>query len=212
MTTVLPSRLYVICDHDVCARNGWSLRDFARACLDGGATFLQVRAKGLDGRTLLECTSEIVDLVRPAGALVIVNDRADIARLAAAGGVHVGQDDVPPAGVRVVVGDRAIVGLSTHTMPQLSDALAQPIDYVAVGPVFATATKDTGRPVIGLGHVAAAALAAGSRAPVVAIGGITLDRAAGVVEAGASAVAVIADLLATGDPARRVAQFLKILQ
>jgi thiamine-phosphate pyrophosphorylase len=180
-----------------------------------------VRAKGLGGRALLDLTAEIVDLARSAGALVVVNDRADIARLACAGGVHVGQDDVPPSGVRAVVGSRAVVGLSTHTLAQLSDALAQPVSYVAVGPVYGTLTKDTGRAPVGLGHVAAAALTATqatmtTRAapvvPIVAIGGVTLDRAAATIDAGAAAVAVISDLLSTGDPARRVGEFLRVLR
>jgi thiamine-phosphate pyrophosphorylase len=141
-----------------------------------------------------------------------VNDRADIAALAGADGVHVGQDDLPPRHVRRVVGDRAIVGLSTHTLEQVDAALDAPISYLAIGPVFGTATKTTGYEPIGLERVGSAAQRARARGlPLVAIGGITLARAAFVVEAGAASVAVIGDLLAGGDPEARVRAYLERL-
>jgi thiamine-phosphate pyrophosphorylase len=210
----LPSRLYVICDADVCGQAGWTLVDFATACLDGGATFLQIRAKQAASGRFLEWSSAIVERARRFDALVVVNDRADVARVAGAGGVHVGQEDLAPALVRAVCGDQMVVGLSTHTMPQLASALAEAVDYVAVGPVFGTKTKATGYDAVGLAHVTSAVVRASRgarRLPVVAIGGITLDRAADVILAGAASVAVISDLLATGDPAARVGQFLAAL-
>jgi thiamine-phosphate pyrophosphorylase len=141
-----------------------------------------------------------------------VNDRADLARLAGAGGVHVGQDDLAPEAARAIVGDAACIGLSTHTLSQLDAALERRLDYVAVGPVFATATKASGYEPLGLAGVAAAAARTRPRGtPLVAIGGITLDRAAEVVAAGADSVAVIADLLAGGDPAARVRAWLEAL-
>ena len=144
-----------------------------------------------------------------AGAILIVNDRADIARLAGADGVHVGQDDLAPPAVRVIVGSVAIVGFSTHTVGQLDTAVEQPVSYVAVGPVFATMTKATGHAAIGLAMVRQASHRAGARGlPLVAIGGITLERALSVIDAGAASVAVISDLLATGDPERRTREFL----
>ena len=154
-------------------------------------------------------------LVAMAGeaATVIVNDRADIARLAGASGVHLGQDDLSPARARQVVG-RAAVGLSTHTPPQIDAAILEPIDYVAVGPVYGTVTKDTGFQAVGTDLIRYAAMRARSRDggfPVVAIGGITLNRAAEAIEAGASSVAVISDLLAGGNPAARVKAFVERL-
>jgi len=144
-----------------------------------------------------------------SGARVVVNDRADIARLADAWGVHVGQDDLSPAAVRRLVAADRIVGLSTHSIAQLDDAVRQPIDYVAIGPVFGTASKQTGYDAVGVSLVEAAAARARPRGlPVVAIGGVTIDRAADVIRAGASSVAVISDLLATGDPRARVTQYL----
>lgn len=200
-------RLCVICDADVCARADWTVPDFAAACLDGGATFLQIRAKNASPRALLDVTDAVVRRAAGGRALILVNDRADIARMAGAGGVHVGQDDLSPSAVRTLLGEAACVGLSTHTGEQVDAAVTQPIDYLAIGPVFATATKATGYDAVGLSRVTAAA----SRGfPVVAIGGITLDNAADVLRAGATAVAVISDL-AVRDPAARVRAFLNRL-
>jgi thiamine-phosphate pyrophosphorylase len=138
-----------------------------------------------------------------------VNDRADIARLAGADGVHVGQDDLSPAAVRTIVGTRFIVGRSTHTTEQVHTALTEPITYIAIGPVFGTATKDTGYTAVGVEAVRDVSRAiAGRELPIVAIGGITIERVERVVESGAAAVAVITDLLATGDPTRRVRDYL----
>jgi thiamine-phosphate pyrophosphorylase len=180
--------------------------------LTGGARFLQVRAKAASGAWLLDQTSAIVALAHAAGAIVIVNDRADVARLAAADGVHVGQDDLAPAAVRPIVGVGRLVGRSTHTIEQIDAAVLEPVDYVAIGPVFGTVTKTTGYEPVGLGWVRDARKRADPRGlPVVAIGGITLDRAAEVIEAGAASVAVIGDLLSTLDPEARVREYVRRL-
>ena len=145
-----------------------------------------------------------------AGAQLIVNDRADVATLAAAAGVHVGQEDLAPAAVRRLIGPDRIIGFSTHDVAQLDHAVQQPVDYVAVGPVFGTASKNTGYDAVGLGLVEAAAARARPRGlQVVAIGGITLERAADVIRAGADSVAIISDLLTTDDPRARVREFLR---
>jgi thiamine-phosphate pyrophosphorylase len=186
--------------------------DLAQACLDGGATFLQLRAKHAAGGWLLDTAAAMVALCAPAGAQVIVNDRADVARLAGAAGVHVGQEDLPPAAVRRVVGPGRIVGVSTHTTAQLDAAVREPVDYVAIGPVFGTASKATGYDAIGLAMVEQAAARAHARGlQVVAIGGITLERAADVVRAGADSIAVISDLLRGADPRARVREYLERL-
>ena len=208
----IPSALCAICDADVCARTGWAVADLAAACLAGGATFLQIRAKELSSAALLAVVMEVVRRADGSGALIIVNDRADIARVAAAGGVHVGQDDLAPAAVRLVLEPTAVVGLSTHTDDQVRDAVQQPVDYVAIGPIFDTRTKSTGYDAVGLAAVRRTAATAGPRGlPVVAIGGITLGTAPAVLEAGAASVAVIGDLLSTGDPEARVKQYLRAL-
>lgn len=202
-------RLYAILDADVAARGGFTLEDLARAYLRGGARLLQVRAKGLGSGPLLETCERIVADARAFDARVIVNDRADVARLARAWGVHVGQADLRPAAARAIVGPGAIVGLSTHTPEQIDAAASEPIDYVAVGPIYGTRTKDTGYEAGGLELVR---YAARERLPVVAIGGITLDRAREVIEAGAASVAVITDLLVGGDPEARVREYLEQLR
>jgi len=160
---------------------------------------------------LLDVARAIVERARPLEAFVVVNDRPDIALLAGAAGVHVGQEDLPPRACRIVLGEAAMVGWSTHTPPQVAAALDEPISYLAIGPVFATQSKTTGFDPVGLVGVAAAAgQARVAGCPVVAIGGITLDSAPRVVAAGAAAVAVIGDLIAP-DPAVRVRQFLAAL-
>jgi thiamine-phosphate pyrophosphorylase len=204
------SPLYSIVDARVAATYGWKPADLARAYLRGGARLLQVRAKELGSAAYLELCEEIVEAADRFGAQVIVNDRADVAVLAGAAGIHVGQDDLSPADVRKVVGPASLVGLSTHAADQVARALLEPIDYLAVGPVFATGTKETGYEAVGLDLVRHAAAGAGHR-PVVAIGGITIDTAPSVMAAGAAAVAVIGDLLATGDPEARAREFVRRL-
>lgn len=177
--------------------------DVAEACLEGGVRLLQVRSKSAGSGALLAVTDRAVRRARATGARIIVNDRADVARLAAASGVHVGQDDVTPEDVQRVV-PSAFVGLSTHTREQVDQAIAGRCHYVAVGPVYGTETKDTGYGARGLDLVR---YAAGRGKPVVAIGGITLERAPEVVAAGATAVAIISDLLSGSDVAGRVRAF-----
>jgi len=184
--------------------------DLAQAFLDGGAPLIQVRAKDLPSGAFLQLCDFVVELAEPYGATVIVNDRADVAHLSGAGGVHVGQDDLAPAAARAIVGERALLGYSTHTIEQVDRAVSEPVDYIAVGPIFGTRTKATGYEAVGLDLVTAAARRAQGRA-IVAIGGITLETAASVIAAGATGVAVIADLVADGNPSARVAAYLRQL-
>jgi thiamine-phosphate pyrophosphorylase len=207
----LPS-LYAIVDADAVVRTGWQPLDLAAAYLRGGARFLQLRAKSMPGAELLATASAVVQLAHRHQARVIINDRADIARLAGADGVHVGQEDLPPAAVRAIVGDTALVGLSTHTTEQVDRAIREPVSYLAVGPIFDTATKATGYEHVGLEMVRDAARRATAQGlPLVAIGGITIESAASVLDAGASSVAIISDLLTTGDPEARVRAYIERL-
>ena len=201
--------LHAIVDVDVAARAGWDALDLARVLLDGGARCLQVRAKHLPSGSLLELSRAVVEAARPFAAAVIVNDRADVARLAGAAGVHVGQDDLTPSEARAVVGADAIVGYSTHTLDQFARALSEPASYLAIGPVFGTSTKETGYTAVGLALVEAAARLAPD-CPIVAIGGVTLENAASAWSAGAHSVAVIGDLLAGDDPRARVASYNRL--
>jgi thiamine-phosphate pyrophosphorylase len=211
--------LYAVLDVEIAANHGWTVPDLARACVAGGARLLQVRGKRVPSGRLLELVDEIVDDTASIGSIVVVNDRADVARIAHAAGVHVGQDDLSAADARALLGPSTLVGLSTHTRTQVDVALAEPISYLAVGPVFATNTKDTGFAPVGLELVRYAAECpdagqnrAGGPLPIVAIGGITLDHAAKVLAAGATSVAVITDLFATGNPERRTRQFVETLK
>ncbi len=199
--------LYAIVDAGQAARHGWTVPELAAAYFDGGARLVQLRAPGVAGEVLDGWCDAVVARASGYGAAVMVNDRADVARMSGAAGVHLGQDDLPVEDARKVVGESAVVGLSTHTADQVRDALALPVTYVAVGPVYATDTKDTGHRPVGLGFVRAAAGRAAAT-PVVAIGGITLERAPDVLAAGAGAVAVIGDLLAGGRPTSRVQAYV----
>ena len=206
MGAVLPP-LYAIVDAGLAARHGWTVPDLAAAFLDGGARLLQLRAPGAASGALEGWCDAVVARAADYGAAVVVNDRADVARLCGAAGVHLGQTDLPVDAARKVVGESALVGLSTHTDEQLGDALRRPVSYAAVGPVFATATKDTGWRPLGLPRVRRAAALADA-VPLVAIGGVTLERAPDVLAAGAASVAVIGDLLAGGAPAARVRAYV----
>ena len=202
--------LYAVLDADACDRVGREVMDVAEAFLEAGVTCLQVRAKHDSPAGLLDLVARVV---ARAGnrASIIVNDRPEIAMLASAAGVHVGQDDMPVAEARALVGKRAIVGISTHSVEQATAALDQPVSYIAVGPVFGTSTKDTGYDAVGLAMVRTASdLARARNIPVVAIGGITLDTAPSVLDAGAASVCVISDLL-KGDPLVRARQYLAAL-
>jgi thiamine-phosphate pyrophosphorylase len=201
-------RLYPIVDADVCRERGLEPRALTLACLHGGARVVQLRVKTGSSAWFLDLATQIVETAATFEAAVIVNDRADIARMARAAGVHVGQDDLPPDAVRDVLGD-GVIGLSTHDPQQVDEALRTAAGYVAVGPVFGTATKDSGYSARGLELVRRAA---GRGKPVVAIGGITLERAPGVIGAGAGSVAVITDLLNGRDPESRVRDYIRALE
>lgn len=198
-------RLYAILDVDALAARALDPLTLLDIWLTAGVRLVQLRAKTLPSGALLELAREVARRVTAAGGMAILNDRPDIARMAGATGVHVGQDDLAPAEVRAIAGPDAIVGISTHTDEQVRRALEQPIDYLAIGPVFATTTKGppTDPPVGIAGVRRAAEKAKAAGIPVVAIGGITLDSARDVLAAGVTSVAVITDLLA-GDPAARV--------
>jgi len=186
----------------------------ADAYLAGGARFLQIRAKRSASGAFLQMCEEVVASSRRAGATVIVNDRADIATLSHADGVHLGQDDLDPADARRILGGFATIGLSTHSLDQARAAARAPINYIAVGPVFGTSTKATGYHAVGtalVSDVREMLDKEGMDLPIVAIGGITLERAPDVIRAGAASVAIISDLLSGADPAARVGEFLAAL-
>jgi thiamine-phosphate pyrophosphorylase len=187
--------VYPILDAD--ALRGRPAADAVRALAAGGARLVQMRAKAVPDGALLSLVQDALAAARAAGMALLVNDRPDVARIAGAEGVHVGQEDLPPAACRAVLGPRALVGFSTHDAAQVEAAAREPIDYLAVGPVFATRTKANPDPVVGLELVRWARRAWAG--PLVAIGGIAADNVRAVIEAGADGVAVISALLAEDD-------------
>jgi thiamine-phosphate pyrophosphorylase len=208
--------LYPLVDVDLCRLRRLDPLVVLAALLDGGATFIQLRDKDASSGARLARADAAVALAHAAGARLIVNDRADLARLSGADGVHVGQDDLPVDAVRRIAGADAIVGVSTHDDAQVAAALRTSATYLAVGPIYGTGSKDTGYTARGLDLVRHAVRlrsgqAAGAEKPIVAIGGITLERAPEVIAAGAASVAVISDLLTGGDPAARARAFLDSL-
>lgn len=196
--------LYPIIDTRACAERRLDPLALGESYVRAGVRLLQLRVKAETDAAFLDLADGLVRIAHAAGARLIVNDRADIARMAGAAGVHVGQDDLPVDDVRAILGPGAIIGLSTHDTAQIDSALAGPATYVAVGPVYSTTTKDTGYGPRGLELVT---YAAGRGKPIVAIGGITLVRAPAVLAAGASYLAVIRDLL-TGNPGERATDYL----
>ena len=186
------ARVYPILDTETLEARGFSITRAAAAWLEGGAGILQLRHKRHWGRGVFEAAREIARLCREAGALFLVDDRADIALLLEAG-LHVGQDDLPPRDARHLMGADGIIGYSSHNVQQICAAGGEPVDYVAFGPVFTTASKRNPDPVTGIeGIKECRALV---EKPLVAIGGITRETAVAVLAAGADAVAVIGDLL-----------------
>jgi thiamine-phosphate pyrophosphorylase len=209
---VLPP-VYAILDLDSVVGLGRTPESVAAAWLDAGIRLIQLRAKSAGSGAMLELADRLAGLAREAGATFIVNDRVDIARLSGASGVHVGQQDLSPIDAARLLPPPFQIGLSTHNQAQLEAAVLLPLDlaYVAIGPVFATRSKAQPDPTIGVEGVRLARRIAGPRGwPVVAIGGITLARASEVIEAGATSVAVISDLLGD-DPAGRARAFLSEL-
>jgi thiamine-phosphate pyrophosphorylase len=198
-------RLYPILDTSLFPTDR-ALFEFAEALLAGGVTLLQYRNKQGRPRQMLSHAREL-RRIADTRARLIMNDRADLCLAAAFDGVHVGQDDLPPDTVRGILGKPLWMGVSTHNSEQLRQADQSDADYLAIGPVFATASKTNPDPVVGLEGVRAARVL--TRKALVAIGGITRSNAASVIVAGADSVAVISDLLP--DPRRALEEFQRLL-
>jgi thiamine-phosphate pyrophosphorylase len=205
MRLVLPP-LYVILDATLLKN---SPQNCAQELAAAGVRLLQYRNKSASARELLETSRELVSSLESSHAALIVNDRPDVAALAGAQGVHVGQDDLGVEEARAVVGKEMWIGVSTHNLDQFRRASATSADYIAVGPVFATTSKENPDPIVGLELIRE--VRALAEKPIVAIGGITLDRAKSVIDAGADSVAVISDILLARSPGERARQFLDVL-
>lgn len=204
--------LYAILDAspEFAGPSKFSILEIAERLAGAGVEVFQYRDKQGSARKIQETSAALVERLSAAGsgARLIVNDRADVAAIVGAGGVHVGQEDLPVEAVRKICGGAVWVGVSTHNLEQLRAADATSTDYIAVGPIFPTGTKVNPDPVVGLEFLRAARSI--TRKPLVAIGGITVESASDVYRAGADSVAVIRDLMAAGDPAGRAREYLAI--
>jgi thiamine-phosphate pyrophosphorylase len=199
---VLP-RFYPILDAGLLLRAGLSIESFARELRAAGIRFLQYRDKDAADGLLLERAAMLRGIFPVSDSCLILNDRVPLVLSAGYDGVHVGQEDLSPVEARGILGSQMVVGVSTHGEGQLLDAAVSPVAYVAIGPVFATSSKQVPDPVVGLEGVRAAR--AITDKPLVAIGGITRANCAAVIEAGADSVAVISDLVQS--PARSAEEF-----
>ena len=206
MRLVLP-RLYVILDAALITSPE---RDCALSLAAAGVRLLQYRNKSASSRQYLDSSRELAEALRPRGVTFLVNDRPDVAFLAGASGVHVGQDDLDVEQARRVAGPEMLVGVSTHNLEQFESAAKSTADYIAVGPVFNTSSKANPDPVVGLDFVRKVRVITDK--PIVAIGGISLDRAAAVIEAGADSVAIISGILSAPNPSERARQYLEVLE
>jgi thiamine-phosphate pyrophosphorylase len=177
--------------------------------VSAGVDMIQYRDKLGSARQLFDTSQQLAERARKCHTTFIVNDRADIALIAGAHGVHLGQDDLPVDLARRLLCPGTIVGSSTHSIAQVEEADRSSADYIAFGPVFPTRSKEQPDPTVGLEGVRAARKITGK--PLVGIGGITVENARGVIKAGADAVAVISDLLKHPDVATRAQEFLRIL-
>ena len=200
-------KLYPITDARI---SGLSHAEQVERLAAGGATFIQLREKIASPRDFYQSALEAMRVARRLGVQIIINDRVDIAIAVAADGAHLGQDDLPPERVRALLGNSRIIGYSTHNLKQALEADSAPVDYIAVGPVFQTSTKEKPDPAVGLATLSE--IKRRISKPLVAIGGITLDRAQEVALAGADSLAIISDLYQTGDIAGRASEFLNLLR
>jgi len=187
---------------------GASHSALATSFLDAGCRFFQIRAKDIPDRLLHSEILQIAAACRKLEARFLINDRVDLALAADAAGAHLGQNDLPVAVARRLLGKEAIIGFSTHSEQQFLDALGEDVDYLALGPIFESPTKRGENPPVGCRTLAR--LAAMTKLPVVAIGGITLESATEVWESGAASVAVISDIVASRDPTARIRQYFEL--
>ncbi len=188
-------RFYPILDTGAAARAGLDLAKSAEALLDAGIGILQLRHKDHFDRKMFETAQEVAAACREAGALFVINDRADMAVLLDAA-LHIGQDDLPAPESRALIGAVRVLGLSTHNEAQLLASNDDPVDYIAIGPLFQTGSKRNPDAVVGVEELARLRPLTGR--PVIAIGGINRENFGSVLQAGADSIAVIGDLFAPG--------------
>jgi thiamine-phosphate pyrophosphorylase len=206
MRLVLP-RLYVILDAGLLTTTNLA---FAEEMANAGVRLLQYRNKQATSAALLRDSRELAEVCAARGMTFLVNDRADVALLACADGVHVGQDDLPIEHVRKVAGPLKWTGVSTHNVEQFRRAAESSADYIAFGPIFSTTSKDNPDAVVGTEMLRQ--VRSITSKPIVAIGGITLERAREVIEAGADSAAVISGIMKAKKPGAQARQYREMLE
>jgi len=185
-------RVYPITDVRL---TGLSHAEQVTRLIRGGATLIQLREKNLSPREFFYQAQAALKVARTHNVRLIINDRVDISLALRADGVHLGQHDMPPQAARAMLGDRALIGFSSHNLVQAIAAITLPVDYLAIGPIFPTSSKNKPDPVVGLAGVREIKEAVG-HLPLVAIGGITAQNIDRVLMEGADSVAVISAVLA----------------
>jgi thiamine-phosphate pyrophosphorylase len=188
---------------------GRPLLDVVHAALDGGADAVQLREKDLLGAELYRLATALRELTARYGATLLVNDRIDVALAAAADGAHLGQQGIPAAVARRLLGPGRLLGVSTHSAAEVTMAATAGADYVVFGPIYFTPSKADFGPPLGLGSLTA--VAAQAPVPILAIGGVTADRVAGLRRSGAAGVAVISAISAAADPVAAARQLRRAL-
>jgi thiamine-phosphate pyrophosphorylase len=199
--------IYAILDPNVASS---PLVRLAATLADAGVRLMQLRDKRSPARRVYEQALGLAAMLSPRGVRFLVNDRPDIATMSGADGVHLGQDDLPVDEARRICRPPRWVGVSTHSLEQLREADHSSADYIAMGPIFPTGTKENPDPVVGVDLLSRVRPL--TRKPLVAIGGITLESAANVFRAGADSVALIRDLLAAPDPGARAREYMAIAE
>jgi thiamine-phosphate pyrophosphorylase len=200
--------LYLVTDPVICGSRG--IIPVCREALDAGVRFLQLRDKSASTRELIDTAVRLARLAESFGSVFVVNDRVDVAMASGAMGVHLGDDDMPPALARRILGPRALIGVSVRTREGAERAWLDGADYLAANIVFSTPTKPDRREPLGIPGVTA--LAECTPLPLVAIGGINRENAAGVMAAGASGVAVVSAIMGAADPGEAARELLAILR
>lgn len=208
MNFTLP-KIYPITDVSL---SGMSHAEQVERLIAGGAKFIQLREKHASPRDFFEAAKSAVEIARQHDVKIIINDRVDIARALGADGVHLGQVDLPPSAARQILGSEAIIGFSTHSVEQAIKAAAHGVNYIAIGPIFETTTKEKPDPVVGLDGLRKVKKSI-DQIQLVAIGGIGLDDIRDVMAAGADSAALISAIVGDSETISvKTAQFLNIVK
>ncbi len=205
MNDFVDLRLHLITDRNLCASR--RLEDIVLAAVRGGVSIVQLREKNIETCEFIELARSLRALLKKTGVPLLINDRVDVALAVQADGVHIGQKDMPYTDARRLLGSKAIIGLSVENMEQIQSTQGlEGIDYLGIGPIFATQTKQDAAPPLGLDGLAQAKKL--TTIPLVAIGGIDEYSAAKIVESGADGLAVVSALCAAPNPQKTAQQFI----